>query len=249
MASFLEKASATLVSVHIPEADAEVERIVRDAYNFSTRSGRQLMMVTPPTPDQRRLLSERQRMLGLSMVFDRQAVALLIAQLLNCFPAPIKENETVEQVITLFVRELSQEPKTPTWAVAQAVSAIRLGRHPEMLRAYPRPATFAIRRIADAFAWKAKAESVAIADVLNGRAAAPQVSPEDRAKLSRRFAEFAADMAKRNAARAELDHREDAEKLAAMIGQEAFQALPNAPKPKRSVLAREAAKIAASGRR
>lgn len=242
--SALERAASTLISVQIPARDTEVERILHDAKNFSTRSDGVLLMVSVPNQDERKALSVRQRQLAESMTFDRKTVGNLIAQLLNCYPNPIKENETVEEVISLFVRELSIEPKVPTWAVSQAVSAVRLGQV-QGVEIGKRPSTITVRRVADSFAWKVKAEIVNIQDVLKGRPAAPQVSPAQRVDIGRRFDRLAHELRERNAGRDAQDAAEDAARLAAMVGQAAFDALPDAKrKPHGGQLGRVAAKVA-----
>jgi hypothetical protein len=247
--NLLERAAGTLVSVTIPPVDGEVERILFDAKNFATRSGNgTLLMVNVPNDSERGLLSARKQMLSLSMEFDRHKVALLIAQMLNCYAHPIKENETAEQVVSLYVRELSLPPVCPTWAISQAIGNIRIGQAPGVGLVH-RPSTIAVRRIADGFAWKVKSEIVSIGDVLKGRAAAPEIAPEERAKLGKKFRAFADGLLSRQRAREAKEEQDDADRLRQMIGVDAFAKLPDAPKRRGSLLGKEAAKIAAGGRR
>lgn len=251
MGTSLEKAAATWVSVSIPTPDAEAERILRAAFNFSTRSlDGTLLMQNVPSNEEHRLLSARREMLARSMRFDRYAVKTLVEQMLICFPKPIKENEIKDEVVALFIHELSLDPIIPTWAISQAVGNIRLGQCPEVpLWTNPRPATFAVRRAAERFAWSAKAEIVCIDNVLKGERALPEISPEERSKLGKKFRAFADSLLARQRARVAREEQDDAERLRQMIGADAFSRLPDAPKRRGSALGKEAAKIAAGGRR
>lgn len=255
MGNFLEKASATLVSVTIPGPDAAVERILFNAQNFSMRSNGVLLMVQEPSEEEKRLLMKRQVFLAKSMAHDPRDIKTLIAQMLYCFGKPIKDNETSEMVTALFVHELGLEPACPTWAVHLACSAIRTGSVPES-RAYPRPSTMAVRRLADSFVWKARTEISVISDVLKGRRAFPQVTPAERAKIGKRFRSIADAMIARQKAREVLDTTADVEKLKAILAasgrdaEEAFNAVPDAQgRSPRGSIGREAQKVVAGARR
>lgn len=230
MDNALQKAISTYVPVTIPGPDVAVEKILFNAQNFSTRSGGVLLMMQEPTKLERKALMDRQALLVESMFHDRVTIKTLIAQMLAGFAKPIKDNETTELVLALFVHELGLEPAVPTWAVAQACSAIRNCSVPEIAsaRTYPRPSTIAVRQLALRYAWKAKAEMVAISEVLAGRQAAPQVSPADRAKVARKFRRFADEMIARQRGREILETEADAARLRALVGDAAFDALPAA---------------------
>lgn len=255
MGNFLEKASATLVSVTIPGPDAAVERILFNAQNFSMRSNGVLLMVQEPNEEERRLLLKRQVLLAKSMEHDRHMVKVIIGQMLAGFSQPIKANETAEQVVALFVHELGLDPAVPTWAISQACSAIRNGSVPEA-RERPRPSTMAVRRLADSYVWKARTEISVISDVLKGRRAFPQVSPAERAKIGKRFRAVADAMIARQKAREVLDTTADVEKLKAILAasgrdaEEAFNAVPDAQgRSPRGSIGLEAQKAVAGGRR
>lgn len=251
MGTSLERASNTLVSVSIPPQDAEIERVLQSAFNFSSRSlGGTLLMQNVPSKRQLESLSARMELLARSMTFDRYTVKSLIEQMLLRFPKPIKENEITEEVVALYVHDLGLDPVVPTWAISQAVGNIIIGQCPEIpLWTSPRPATFAVRRAAERFAWKAKAEIVNISDVLKGRRALPEISEEERNKLGKKFRAFADAMIARQAGRDLQEQEDDAERLRGIVGPDAFARIPDAPKRRRTVLGREAAKVAAGARR
>lgn len=250
MAKQLTTTSDTYVTV--PLDCPAVETILRNAKSFSVRAHGVLQMQNMPNEAERALLVSRQRLLAESMRHDRRAIGGMIAQMLNGFPAAIKENETAEQVVALYVRELGLDPAVPTWAVSLATTAIRLGQAPEIsYKTYPRPSTMAVRRVCDGYAWKARVEIQTIYDVLRGRRADPVLTPAQREKVGNFWNDLAAELkaltAGQDAGAGEAVRAAD--KLRGIIGAEAFAALPDAKKRITMPSAGKVASKVAGGRR
>jgi hypothetical protein len=228
----------------VPLNDGAVDAILFSAQQFATRQGGILQLQNMPTESERGLLLSRLNALRLSMECDREASGAAIATMLAGFPNAVKPNETAEQVAAWYVQELELPPAVPTWAVERACLDIRKGQAADIgPRTYPRPSTLAVRKLADAYAYKARCEINSITDVLRGRQADPVLTPEERAKLKLRWRGFADEMIARNCGAGVVAH--EVSELEAMVGAETFQSLPDQPKREHGgSIGRLAAKVA-----
>lgn len=236
--------------VSVPRDDATVGEILTRARSFSVRSQGVLEMLNMPSERELALLAARNKLLADAMKHDRRAIGAMVAQMLNGYPHAIKENESAQQVVALYVRELGIDPAVPTWAVSLACTSIRLGQAPD-ISVIHRPSTMQVRRECDRHAWKGRAEMTMISAVLRGRQADPVLTAAQREQVGNFWNKLAAELKARttgqDAGAGAAAH--SVSELEAMIGPDAFRAIPDAPrKPHKGSIGKQAAKVV-GGRR
>lgn len=228
----MAKALATIQhnTLAVPLDDAAVSAILFSAQQFAVRSGGVLQLQNMPTESERQLLLSRLNTLREAESHDRTRIGAMIATMLAGFPAAIRPNEDANDVTAWYVQELELPPAVPTWAVERACLDIRLGHAADIgPRTYPRPSTLAVRKLCDAYAYKARCEAQAITDVLRGRQADPVLTPAERETVAKFWIDLSADLKHRTSGAAEAVQRAD--QLRESVGSEAWEAIPDRARP------------------
>ena len=215
----------------VPQRDDRADVILRMCKNNSYRQFGTLMMETVPSEDQREVLVRRRAELVASLTHDRKMIGESVGEMLLGY-AKYREMEAKEfrSTITHFVREFGLPPAVPTWAVWKACSDIRMGTAEDIDLAFP-PSTMALRRLCDSYAWAVRGELCVLNDVLAGRKASPPISAADHERIKLGLRALADELAAANAARDAPDIAPSltAEDLKAMVGEDAWDAIPSAP--------------------
>src|SRR4051812_43817109 len=183
-----------------PQPNERAAAILRSCLSGSFREFGTLMMQRLPDPSAREVLAERQKALLESAHSDKKAIYRIIGEMLAGYRHKgVRPDEDAIKVVDLYWKELSLDPKIPTWAVWRACSAIRSGSDPARIervgiRLYEAPTTMMLRALCDTYVWEVRAEMMSIADVLQGRQARPEVPADVHAKTAKEFRALADEM-------------------------------------------------------
>jgi hypothetical protein len=154
------------------------------------RVGTTLQLMNFPSDRQRAMLVKRHA--DIAAVFtqqDRQAIGAAVSELLSCYRNGVRMDEDAKKVTTKYVAELRD---LPTWAIIRACDAMRLGvadQSPD----HP-PSTIKIRQLAESYVTTMRREAVSISEILKAEKMKPEVPPEVRKEVGRRFGELAKEM-------------------------------------------------------
>lgn len=218
----------------VPAEDQRAAAVLRSCLSGSYREFGTLMMQRPPVGEARQILAARQTALVGSLKANKKEIGRLVAEMLQGYRHKgVRPDENADQILDLYWRELSLDPKVPTWAVWRACMAIRAGSEPARLesvgvRMYEAPTTMMLRALCDTYVREVRAEMMAIGDVLQGRQARPEVSAEEQERTAAKFTALAVELKERNSGKAEMAAPLSRDALVEMAGsEEAFAALPD----------------------